>query len=298
MKLYVILTRKQIGTNECDVLFEAACQARGLEYVRLIADDIGLDDIKDMPLNEGSLLYRMGTTAKARTIESMLNLFHPGKFTTIYEAPQPRSWGQPLSETAAQMAAGLTVIPTLFVDETWRELSNEELVTKTGKVGGFPLIVKTLGKSHGQGVRKADSTEELQELLADSNLEEHSTIVRRYLADYRHYRLIVVDDAVRANIEYHKPENDFRTNAATPVVTAVKAEDVPGAVGDLAIAATRLRGSMVAGVDILVDKSDGVGYLAEVNVPCYFARAEAPTGADIAGGIIEAMQRKQAKELT
>ncbi len=46
-------------------------------------------------------------------------------------------------------------------------------------------------------------------------------------------------------------------------------------------------------MDILVDQTNQQPYLAEVNVPCYFARAEAPTGIDIGDLVARAMLSKR-----
>ncbi len=296
MTFYNIMTRKQIESNECDTSFEAACQRMGLAYERVIVDELRLDDIPTMSFDSDSLLYRMSTSKKASAVESIMVMAHPGVFTTLYYDRSTSFKDRPFSELNEQIAAGLSVIPTKILDETWLTLSENEVAEKIGEIGGFPVVVKTLGLSHGKGVMKADSPEQFMQMLHEMDLESYSTIARKYLANYRHYRLIVIEDKVIAAIEYHKPENDFRTNATTPVVSALEIADIPESVLELATKGANLRTSLLSGVDILIDQTDNIPYLAEVNAPCYFARAEKPTGIDIAGKIIEALRAKQAKE--
>jgi hypothetical protein len=298
MTFYNIMTRKQIKNNECDTSFDAACARMGVDYKRIVVDELRLDDISSSKFDDNSLLYRMSTSLKASAIESVLLMSHPTQFTSIHYYRSTPFKDRPFSELSEQMGAGLNVIPTSLLDETWLAMSEAEVGERVNKIGGFPVVVKTLGLSHGQGVKKVDSAPEFAQLLREIDLTAYTTIARKYLAEYRHYRLIVIENEVVAAIEYHKPENDFRTNASTPVVSGLEIADIPEAVLTLAIKSANLRTSLLAGVDVLVDQTDNVAYLAEVNAPCYFARAEKPTGIDIAGKIIEAMQAKQAKENT
>lgn len=294
MTLYVLLTKQQAAENPCDTSFATACEHRGIEYKRIITDDLRLNDIATMQFDDNSLLYRMGTGPKARTIQSLLTTLHPNTFTTVQKANVPSLGDQPLSETAAQLAAGLPIIPTCIVDNTWPSMTDAELGEQVEAIGGYPVVLKTLGLSHGQGVSLVETADQLRDKLRNADFKVYNTILRKYLAEYRHYRLIVVDDEVIAIIEYHKPADDFRTNAAEPVVTKVDLNDVSDNTKRMAIESVRLRGSIFGGVDVLADTLEDTDYLAEVNIPCYFARAEKPTGVDIAGALIDALIRNQA----
>jgi len=297
-KLYIIVNREHIGTHGVEVSLQQACERRGVPYEYLVAEDIALDQIADMNFESGSLLYRISTRQKAATIESMLVLLHPGIFTTIYWPKTSPLTSRPFRELCEQISADLPIIPTRIIDETWQTASIDQLAGKVDSLGGFPVVVKTLGLSHGQGVQKVDDMETLQQLLAKADFNDHGMIARKFLANYRHFRLIIVDGKMAACIEYHQPDDDFRTNAsAEPTVSAVQLADVAPDMAEVAIRGVALRASILGGVDVLVDQTDGRAYLAEVNVPCYFARAEGPTGIDIAGQLLEALLRKQQSEL-
>lgn len=295
MILYAIVSRDQVSTHGCDVSLEKSCQEKGIEYRRLIVEDVVLDDLRTMEIPEGSLLYRVKLGDKAKAIESLLITLHGNKLTTIYE-PKTVNYNKRVAygEIPLQLKEGLSVIPTAFVDESWGRMSTDELIKRVESLDGFPVIFKTLGLSHGQGVERVEGLERLQSLIKEKSDIRFGTILRKYLADYRHYRLIIVADTVAAVIEYHKPEDDFRTNASSePEVSAVSVESLSSEISELARRAVELRASILGGVDILVDQETDTAYLAEVNVPCYFARAEIPTGTDVAGILIDAMLRKR-----
>jgi hypothetical protein len=292
--LYILVSRQQIGAHGVALSLQKACESRGLPHEYLVAEDMSLDEIADMTFAPGSLLYRVSTQVKAATIESMLVLLHPGVFTTIYWPKTVPLTSRSFRELCEQMSAGLPIIPTRIIDETWQRLDEEKLTAKIASLGGFPVIIKTLGLSHGQGVQRVENVQALRELLAHAPFAGDEMIARKYLDRNRHFRLIVVDDAVVAAIEYHQPADDFRTNAGNEVqVSAIDVAELPKPIIETALAGVRLRASILGGVDILVDQTDGTAYLAEVNVPCYFARAEGPTGIDIASQIIDALLRKR-----
>ncbi|MDB5181641.1 MAG: alpha-L-glutamate ligase, RimK family [Candidatus Saccharibacteria bacterium] len=297
MILYAIVAGDQVGVHGVDISLEKAALARGIEYHRLVNEDITLDDLRTMEFEPNSLLYRISLSAKAGAMEAMLASVHGDMLTTMYY-PQTIAYPRKVNyELNQQFANGMRIIPTSVVDETWVNMSNAELNERVGNLGGFPIILKALGMSHGRGVQKVDTIDDLRTELSSVSYDKYNVILRKYLAEYRHYRLIVIEGRVAAAIEYHKPDNDFRTNAvAEPVVTSIDHSTLDESIVNLALEGVSLRSSILGGVDILVDQETGEPLLAEVNVPCYFPRAEEPTGIDIAGQIIEAMQRKQKEQ--
>lgn len=294
MNMYVILSRSQAEVHGVDLSLSKACQAAGIDYIRLVEEDVVLDDIQTMPIPHGSLVYRISLSAKATAIEAFMDAFHGDDITTIYY-PQTITYPRKVMyEMLVQLAEGMSVIPTSIVDETWLGMSDTDLQKRVTAVGGFPVIIKTLGLSHGQGVARVEDVASLRDKLAAVSFAKYQTIIRKYLADYRHYRLIIVGNEVVAAIEYHKPADDFRTNAvAEPEVTAVNVADLPEDMKQLAIDTVTIRRSILGGVDILVESSNNKPMLAEVNVPCYYPRAEGPTGIDISSQLIKAMIQKQ-----
>jgi len=298
MTLYCIMTVAQAGVHASDLALERACHARNISYQRLICEDVLLDDLRNAAYDASDLVYRISTSNKAVSIESLLTHLHP-QLTTIYSSRTQRYPFRNFRELSQQLTSGLEIIPTQLVDSAWAQLTAEAVDERIAALGGYPIVMKRLGLSHGQGVSLVQSSDELRTAVQQLSASD-SVILRKYLADYHHYRLIVVAGKVVSAIEYHKPDDDFRTNAmAEPDVSAVAVEDLEPATIKLATDAAALRHSLLAGVDILVDKQDNIAYLAEVNVPCYFPRAEGVTGVDIAGQIVDALLAKaQSQEPT
>lgn len=294
MKLYCIVDRNQIETDGCDKSLAAACQKKNIEYIRLVQEDVELESLRDMQLLPGSLLYRISLTAKGRAIEAMLATLHTENITTIYYPRTILHPHQVFYELLIQMKNKLQIIPTQILDETWLKLDDPHLQQRVDALNGFPIILKSLGKSHGQGVMRIEGMAQLHDCLGNLDFTEYRSILRKYLADYHHYRIIIVEGQPLAAIEYHKPDDDFRTNASENIqVSAVDVATLDPAVTQLAKDGVAIRTSILGGVDILVEQPSGIPYLAEVNVPCYFARAEGPTGIDIAGQLLDALLRKQ-----
>jgi hypothetical protein len=290
--LYVLVSREQIGGPSEQSLARAAHGA-GLGYTLLTIEDIALDDVPNMPFQSDDLLYRISIDPKASAIESGLSILHGDNLTTIYHPKPQRGPTRRYHEMFELMAAQVPIIPTKLVDDTWVSLSDEVLTEKVHQLSGFPVLFKTLGLSHGAGVQKLDSLAGLRSAIALAIEQRTQAILREYLPDYRHYRVIIVANQPVAAIEYHKPADDFRTNAAEiPEVTAVEITTLDPAIIDMAIQSVAITGSIIGGVDVLVDTTKNIPYMAEANVPCNFSRAEGPTGIDIGCHIVRALMDK------
>ncbi|MGH7240735.1 MAG: ATP-grasp domain-containing protein [Candidatus Saccharimonadales bacterium] len=290
--LYLLVSRAKLGGNSEQSLV-AAAQAAGMRHQLLVVDDIMLDDIASMEFAGSNLLYRVSTGAKASTVESALMAYHGSNLTNIYWPKLRLGPTRRYAEMVEQMAAGLPVIPTSLVDETWLTMGDDELQAKVTQLGGFPVLYKTLGLAHGQGIQKLASLQELRAEVQKTVDHQGEALLREYLPEYRHFRVIVVDGTAVATIEYHKPADDFRTNATNaPDVSAVSVADVNPTVRSIALRSVELAASIIGGVDVLLDTKKQVAYLAEVNVPCNFSRAEGPTDVNIGQHIVEALIRK------
>lgn len=173
---------------------------------------------------------------------------------------------------------GLSILPTLH--GLTSRVSDELLSDIDSKLGGFPVVIKKTGASHGAGVMLVDSPLGMKSILSHIIKPESADyVLRKYIPQAQHFRLIVLNDEVISTIEYKLPKDDFRTNTTNhpDVLPAKVASDVK----QLAVAATQNVGVLFGGVDILVDKK-GRAYIAEVNTPCNFARNQVCTGEDIA----------------
>jgi hypothetical protein len=273
MRFYCIACPKK-NKKTVDV-FKKSCKDRKLDFILI---EPKIFDITHFNRNkEGGILYRAATGNLPRQIEShMINLAH---FTTLY-SKESRVFFRP-EDTPLHEYLGIKIPKTINYLPKDREL----LKKYTEYIGGFPLIVKTNGLSHGIGVTKVHNLDKLIEI---SHGDTGASIMRQYIEHDGHARLIVLGDKVIDSIEYVKPDNDFRTNVGEPNVRTKK---YPLEIEVEAVKATVGMGLDFAGVDILVG-NNGEYYLAEVNFPCFFARAQSTTGVDISGKLIDFLINK------
>jgi glutathione synthase/RimK-type ligase-like ATP-grasp enzyme len=191
----------------------------------------------------------------------------------------------PWSPLLRYQQLGIPAIPTILLDGVFVEQSDDEIARRVQTIGGFPVILKQVGLSHGAGVQKIDSMRQLRDVLRTVDGRDiQKYALRQYLAVYRHARLVVLDGRVIDSIEYIVPEDDFRTNAGTVSVVPQKF-DVE--VEKAAIDTVNSLAAVMGGVDILIDVATQTPYVAECNSPCNFWRNQNTTGVPIAEKIIE-----------
>lgn len=235
------------------------------------------------PLKKGDMLYRITPNTPSRTLESLL--LAP-EVATFYTDGRNRVQRSLFGSALANAKANLHIIPTVF-DFT---RDRTKLQSYCDYLGGFPIIIKALGGSHGVGVVRVDSAESLfsiADILLETRREE--IMMRKYIDYETHARLIVLGNAVVGSIEYKRVEGDFRSNVGNAL--SVQPRTFSPEVEKTAIASVRSLGHEFGGVDILID-ADKKHYLAEVNFPCFFPRTQTATGIDIAGLMIDHLLQK------
>ncbi len=183
---------------------------------------------------------------------------------------------------------GLPIIRTVFSITTDTAL----LKKYVRALNGFPIIVKAIGGAHGIGVMKIDSFESLISVCDYLSKQNGKYILRKFLHYKEHARLIVLGNKVVSSIEYVRLKDDFRSNRGDDLSISVK--KFGSKVEKLAVKAANVLGYEFAGVDILIDQDDQP-YIAEVNMPCYFPRAQEFSETDISGAIVDHMILKSKK---
>lgn len=289
----LLLTYRVPENIRTQQLLLAAAEKRNIEVNKLMVDELAIDDVLGLKFTNQDLLYRTALGEKAKTLEMAVVMRKAGESPKNFfmASDSYRITGVPWIETLTYAISGVPIIPTLFMDSSWKRMSDEELTRRLDTINGFPVVVKQEGLSHGRGVALLNTLEDLKTFIKmtdDEHMQRHA--LRQYLDSYRHARLIVLGDKVIDSIEYFKPENDFRTNAApSPTVKPMKFD---GSVEKIALDASVLEGRDYGGVDVLIDEKTNKAYLAEFNSPCNFARSQDATGVDIAGQILDYLTNK------
>ena len=153
------------------------------------------------------------------------------------------------------------------------------------KLGGYPVVVKTLNSRQGKGVILAESSR-TSEFIVDNVLNRRQgLLVQEFISPHarRDIRAFVLGSQVIASMELTPKNGDFRSNIhlkgeASPVTLSKELEA-------LAIRSTKALGLEISGTDIVVD-GQGVARVIEVNYSPGFSGLEASTGLDIAAQII------------
>ncbi len=268
----VVITHE--GNKQTNDLIERACRQRNIHYRPLDADTV---DFSNLPrLGPGTLLYRVTLGSRYTALER--HMLHQ-EVVTFY-TDKTRLANDPYA-TLLHHEAGIPIPKTIF------GVNRSHLDAYIEYVGGFPLIIKVIGGSHGIGVMRLDSRESLVSVLDHLDATKEYYIMRQCIQTRSSARLIVLGESVVDSIEYQTRSGDFRSNVGTPQVVPKKFSPE---LQRTAIRAVQTLGIETGGVDILFD--DDGHYVAEVNFPCFFARSQHTTGTDIAGMMIDYLAKK------
>lgn len=287
MKFYCIVNDlNNIANIDSYNLLKKSAIKRGLEWVDIQSRIDDSAEYNAQQLESGSLLYRLSIDAQSSLFDRML--VNPG-VTTFHKTTdgpfKSATWGR----TMRIEKSGVPLIPTIYGPTHTNAARLKKFVNQ---LGGFPVILKANGGSHGASVMRLDSMPSLMSVLGFvASTTAHTFVLRKYIKNARHIRMVVIGDAVCDTIEYLPQDNDFRTNAVeTP---RVKRQHLPN-LETLAVQATQSLDLEFGGVDLLIDET-GAAYIAEVNFPCNFARNQLATDVDISGKMVDYLIAKSKK---
>ncbi|MDP2691412.1 MAG: RimK family alpha-L-glutamate ligase [bacterium] len=159
-------------------------------------------------------------------------------------------------------------------------------------IGQFPIIMKTVYGSYGEGVAIVESDRSVKStygILSGSLGGKNEILLQEYIAESngKDLRLFVVGGEVIASMERVAQEGEFRSNvgqggSGRPYTPSQKEIH-------LAIRATKAVGLEVAGVDIIQTKHGPA--IMEVNANPGFEELEEVSKISVAGKIIEYAER-------
>ncbi|MGO1310497.1 MAG: 30S ribosomal protein S6--L-glutamate ligase [Kluyvera intermedia] len=157
-------------------------------------------------------------------------------------------------------------------------------------VGGAPLVVKLVEGTQGIGVVLAETRQAAESVVDEFRGLNAHILVQEYIqeAKGRDIRCLVVGDEVVAAIERRAKEGDFRSNLHRGGVATVA--DITPAEREIAVKAAQTLGLDVAGVDLLRAKRGPL--VMEVNASPGLEGVESTTGVDVAGKMIEWIERQ------
>ncbi|MCB9423028.1 MAG: RimK family alpha-L-glutamate ligase [Ardenticatenaceae bacterium] len=184
--------------------------------------------------------------------------------------------------------AGLPIPKTAVI------VKPEALYSAIQAVGPPPVVVKLIQGTQGRGVILARNWQTTAAVLEKLRAYNKQALVQEYVAEAegRDTRIIVVGDRCVAAMTRIAAEGEFRANlhrggTAVPVTLDAETER-------LALLAARSHGLSVAGVDLI--QSERGPLLLEVNSSPGIEGIEAVTGLDVAGVMIEFLEKELEKK--
>jgi ribosomal protein S6--L-glutamate ligase len=158
------------------------------------------------------------------------------------------------------------------------------------QLGSFPVVVKMLESTHGEGVELAHNYWALQRITADFFRDEDRLLMQEYIAEARgaDTRVLVVDGQIIASMRRQAKPGEFRSNlhrGASSLAIQLKPEEEA-----LVKEVVKVLNIEVAGVDILPSSKGPL--VMEVNASPGLEGIEGTTGKDVAGAIIRLVERK------
>jgi len=157
-------------------------------------------------------------------------------------------------------------------------------------VGGAPLIIKLLESTQGKGVVLAETNKAAESVINAFKSLNANILVQEFIkeANGKDLRCFVVDGKVVASIERSAAKGEFRANihqGGTASIVKITSEEKK-----LALKSAKILNLPVAGVDLI--RSNKGPLLLEVNSSPGLEGIETATGKDIAGDIIQAIEKK------
>jgi ribosomal protein S6--L-glutamate ligase len=159
----------------------------------------------------------------------------------------------------------------------------------------YPVVIKTLNSTQGQGVILGESQHATQSIAEAFIRMREEILLQRFIEESKgkDVRVFVVGGKVVATMERNAQNGEFRSNlhrGALPKKVRITKEE-----SELALKSASIMGLEVAGVDIL--RSNTGPLVLEVNASPGLEGIEETTGIDIAGHIINFVE-KHARPVT
>jgi hypothetical protein len=275
---FCYVTEKSVP-EETGRLLAEACAQRGIEFISHEAKRF--DFAPPHRLRRGDLLYRGAVSVHSSRVETFL---YDEGVATFFRNPDDIYFTVCVPPITHERY-GAPVPKTLYVGSDDVPLL-EKLVDQ---VGGFPVVLKVLGRSSGVGVMLVESMRSLVSVVSYALAQNNYPLLCQFIPNATHWRLVVVGDRVVGHYKNKHRMGDFRTEGSRD--PADFHSPVPAAVERAAVLSVESLRLEFGGVDVLEDV-DGNPYVLEANFPCYYPQAQLVAGVDIAGAMVDHLVAK------
>ncbi len=179
---------------------------------------------------------------------------------------------------------GLGIPTTSFANSSYK---TKDLINL---VGGAPLVVKLLEGTKGIGVVLAETNKAAESVINAFRSLKADILVQQYIKESKgqDIRCFVIGNEVVASMERIAQEGEFRANIH--LGATARAVEITDEEREIAIKAAKIIGLEIAGVDMV--RSNSGPKILEINSSPGLEGIESATGIDVAGKMIEYLEKK------
>lgn len=175
------------------------------------------------------------------------------------------------------------------VPRTVLAAAGQDLMPLLGELGGLPVVVKLLESTHGNGVLLAESYRAAESMIEAFQRLGERIIIQEFIREAKgaDIRALVVAGEVVAAMKRQARSGEFRSNlhrGASAEVANLSDEEM-----EVVRKSVKMLGLDVAGVDFLRSRRGPL--VMEVNASPGLEGIEGVTGVDVAGKVIEFIER-------
>ena len=232
----------------------------------------------------GAVIPRIGASATFYGA-AVVRQFEMMKIFTAVESQALMRSRDKLRSLQLLARAGLGMPKTAFT------YSSKDVDTTVNKVGGAPVVIKLLEGTQGIGVILAETHKVAKSVIEGFLSLDANILVQEYIKESKgaDVRAFVVDGQIVGAMKRQGAEGEFRSNLHRGgKATLIKLSPEEKAT---AIKAAKKLGLGIAGVDML--QSERGPLIMEVNSSPGLEGIEGATGVDIAGKIVEYVERNE-----
>lgn len=209
--------------------------------------------------------------------------FEAGGIHTVNSAQAIRQSRDKLMASQLLSGAKIALPTTVFAH------SSRNIDSLIDSVGGPPVVIKLTEGTQGTGVILAETRDAAESVISAFRMLDAQMLVQAYVAEAKgaDIRALVVGGQVIAAMMRRARPGEFRANLHRGAIA--KSTELSAEEQRVAVKAAAVMGLNVAGVDFLRGKNGPL--LLEVNSSPGLEGIELATGVDVAGAIIEHIEK-------
>lgn len=256
------------GYKRTPSLYKKIGKSKGLSVDFKEYSDVLIVDDKTIMIDDCSLssydFVLLGLMAKKSEMANLICDYLDKNGVKYFSYGTPSDKGNKLADMYNLLSAGLPYIPSFVT-------SNPKLALSYTKDWSFPIIVKKLNSSQGDGVYKAGNKNELKGYfnIDDKSIHPGNTeemrMVQKFIENDGDYRVLLFNfQPIAVAKRWSKDkEKEFRNNLSKG--GEGEESSLPQSVMQLAINAAQVLDKRMAGVDLVQSSETGEWYIMEVN---------------------------------